>query len=188
MTDLSHPAIRRVIDVASRKGVALEVTVLARSNCTAEELAVTVGADLGQIVRSIVFVAPRADDRLLPILCLVSGRNRVDAGRLAAVTGEPEIRRATARETRELTGYSAGSVPPVGNGQGMRVVMDSDLGRYPVVWAAAGTHSAVFAVPPGALRALSNAVVAPISGEPALHMGRPAAIDAGLHYGSGSAA
>ncbi len=45
----------------------------------------------------------------------------------------------------------------------MRVIMDPDLGRFPVVWAAAGTATAVFPVPPETLRSLSNATVAPIT-------------------------
>ena len=40
--------------------------------------------------------------------------------------------------------------------------MDPELGRFPVVWAAAGTPTAVFPVPPGTLRILANATVAPI--------------------------
>ena len=43
--------------------------------------------------------------------------------------------------------------------------MDPDLGRFPVVWAAAGTPTAVFPVPPATLRMLSNAHVAPICEE-----------------------
>jgi hypothetical protein len=43
--------------------------------------------------------------------------------------------------------------------------MDPDLGRYQTVWAAAGTGTAVFPVPPGTLRSLANAVVAPIAEE-----------------------
>ena len=43
--------------------------------------------------------------------------------------------------------------------------MDPDLTRYQVVWAAAGTATAVFPVPPGTLRILSNAMVAPITEE-----------------------
>jgi hypothetical protein len=35
-----------------------------------------------------------------------------------------------------------------------------------VVWAAAGLPTAVFGVPPGTLRILSNAMVAPIAEEP----------------------
>ena len=94
---------------------------------------------IGQIVKSLVFVAPDDDGALDPILCLVSGPNRVDLARLAAVTGEKDVRRATAREANELTGFSIGGIPPIGHSQPIRVVMDPDLGRYPVVWAAAGT-------------------------------------------------
>ena len=41
--------------------------------------------------------------------------------------------------------------------------MDPDLWRYPVVWAAARLQTAVFPVPPGTLRVLANATVAPIA-------------------------
>ena len=92
-----------------------------------------VGAELGQIVKSLVFVAPGDDGTtdLEPILCLVSGPNRVDLARLAAVTGENDVRRATAREANELTGFVIGGIPPIGHSRPLRVVMDPDLGRFP---------------------------------------------------------
>jgi len=124
VSDLSHPAIQRVVQAAARKGV-----------------------------------------KLAPIVCLVSGRNRVDLAQLAAVTGEAAIRRATAREARDLTGFSIGGIPPFGHGHDVRIVMDPDLCPYPVVWASAGTDAAIFPVPPGTLRILANALVAPIAEE-----------------------
>ena len=156
---------QRVIDAASRKGVTLDVHTFTESTHTAEDAAAAVGAALGQIVKSLVFVAPRTDGGLEPILCLVSGPNRVDVARLAAVTGEPDVRRATAVEARDLTGYTIGGIPPVGFSRTLRVVMDPDLGRFQVVWAAAGTATAVFPVAPATLRMLSNAHVAPICEE-----------------------
>ncbi len=56
--------------------------------------------------------------------------------------------------------------------------MDPDLGRYPVVWAAAGTPTAVFPVSPATLRTLANATVAPMAEErppstPALESSSP---------------
>ncbi|GIW20677.1 MAG: prolyl-tRNA editing protein [Chloroflexota bacterium] len=161
----THPAIRRVLEAAARKGVSLDIRTFEQSTHTAAEAAAAVGADLGQIVKSLVFVAPSDDGGLEPILCLVSGRNRVDLARLAAVTGEPDIRRATAKEANDLTGFVIGGIPPFGHPKPIRVIMDPDLGRYPVVWAAAGTPSAVFPVPPASLRLLANAVVAPITEE-----------------------
>jgi prolyl-tRNA editing enzyme YbaK/EbsC (Cys-tRNA(Pro) deacylase) len=164
--DTPIPApIQRVVDAAARKGVSLEIRVFAESTHTAEEAAAAVGAELGQIVKSLVFVAPGAEESLEPIVCLVSGPNRVDLARLAAVTGEPEVRRATANEARELTGFVIGGIPPFGHPGALRVVMDPDLGRFPVVWAAAGTPTAVFPVPPATLRMLANAHVAPICEE-----------------------
>jgi prolyl-tRNA editing enzyme YbaK/EbsC (Cys-tRNA(Pro) deacylase) len=157
-----HPAIQRVLDAAARKGVTLEVTTFSESTHTAAEAAAAVGADLGQIVKSLVFVIP-SDDGPEPLLCLVSGPNRVDLARLAAVTGESELRRASAREAHDLTGFTIGGIPPIGHLRPTRVIMDPDLGRYPVVWAAAGLPTAVFPVPPGTLRVLANATVAPIA-------------------------
>jgi len=85
----------------------------------------------------------------------------------AAQERAPDIRRATAREVHDLTGFAIGGVPPIGLRNPARVIMDPDLGRYPVVWAAAGLPTAVFGVPPGTLRILSNATVVPIAEEAA---------------------
>ena len=157
--------VQRVRDAAARKGVTLEIRVFDESTHTAADAAATVDAELGQIVKSLVFVAPGPDGTLEPVICLVSGPNRVDLARLAAVTGDQDIRRATAREAQELTGFVIGGIPPFGHTRAVRTIMDPDLGRFQVVWAAAGTPTAVFPVPPATLRILSNATVAPITEE-----------------------
>jgi len=156
-------AHQRVLDAAARKGVTLEIVSFPEGTHTAADAATAVGAELGQIVKSLVFVAPDDAGGLVPYVVLTSGANRVDIGRLAAVVGESGIRRATAREANALTGFPIGGIPPIGHQRPIRVVMDPDLGRYQVVWAAAGTPTAVFAVPPGTLRSLANATVAPIA-------------------------
>lgn len=163
VTDLSHPAVQRVVEVASRKGVALDIRLMPDSTRTAEDAAAALDADLGQIVKSLVFVAPRPDGRLAPIVCLVSGRNLVDLRLLAAVTGEVALREAGAREVKDLTGYSMGAIPPFGHGRDVRVLMDQDLAQYEWIWAAAGTDAAFLRVAPGTLRMLANAIVAPMA-------------------------
>jgi prolyl-tRNA editing enzyme YbaK/EbsC (Cys-tRNA(Pro) deacylase) len=155
-----------VLDAAARKGVTLEVTVFPDSTHTAHEAARAVDAELAQIVKSLVFVSTRDDGELEPIVCLVSGADRVDLERLAAVIGRRDIRRATAREADELTGFSIGGIPPFGHTQRARVIMDPELGRYEIVWAAAGLPTAVFPVSPGTLRMLADAHVAPIAEGP----------------------
>lgn len=159
-----HPAVQRVVEAAARKGVSLDIHLFPAGTHTAEDAARAVGAEIGQIVKSLVFVVPD-EGRLRPVLCLVSGPNRVDLGRLAAVLTEPDVRRATAAEAKDLTGYTIGGIPPIGHGPDLRVVMDPDLGRFATVWAAAGTDTAVFPVPPRTLLMLANAHVAPICEE-----------------------
>ncbi len=160
---VDHPAVKRVVEAAARKGVAIEVRAFDESTHTAEEAAAAVGAELGQIVKSLVFVTPEADGSLTPIVCLVSGPNRVDLERLATVVGRRDVRRATAREAHDLTGFAIGGIPPFGHDRRIRVVMDPDLGRFETVWAAAGLSTIVFPVAPATLRMLSDAHVVPVA-------------------------
>ena len=163
---LEHAAVQRVLEAAARKGVTLEVTVFADSTHTASDAARALGADIGQIVKSLVFVTSREDASLEPVVCLVSGADRVDLERLAAVIGRRDIRRSSAREADELTGFTIGGIPPFGHSQRARVIMDPELTRYPTVWAAAGLPTAVFPVSPATLRMLADAHVAPIAEVP----------------------
>jgi prolyl-tRNA editing enzyme YbaK/EbsC (Cys-tRNA(Pro) deacylase) len=156
------PAVQRVIDAAARKGVQLEIHSFEHSTHTAADAAAAVGAEVGQIVKSLVFVAD-GPDGIKPCLVLASGANTVDLGLLASSLTEPTIRRATADEARELTGFTIGGIPPFGHATPIRTLMDPDLARFETVWAAAGTANAVFAVNPASLRVLTNAVVTPIA-------------------------
>jgi Cys-tRNA(Pro) deacylase len=165
-TALEHPAVQRVLDVAARKGVTLEVQTFPDSTHTAADAARVVNAEIGQIVKSLVFVSANEEGELEPLVCLVSGADRVDLARLAAVIGRRDVRRASAKEADELTGFTIGGIPPFGHRNRTRVIMDPDLGRYETVWAAAGLPTAVFPVSPAILRMLADAHVAPIAEEP----------------------
>ena len=155
-------SVQRVIDAAARKGVQLEVRTFERSTHTAAEAAAAVGAEVGQIVKRLVFVVEGASGSR-PLLVLASGSNTVDVELLATALTEPTIRRATADEARTMTGFSIGGIPPFGHSAPIRTLMDPDLGRFETIWAAAGAPNAVFAVAPATLRALANAIVMPVS-------------------------
>ena len=120
---------------------------------TAVDAARAVGCDVGQIVKSLVFVAGGK-----PVVALVSGANRLDKKRLAAVAGEPVVK-ADADTARTATGYAIGGVPPFGHTTDVPVFMDRELLEHRVVWAAAGRPDSVFEIEPERLRELSNAVV-----------------------------
>ena len=136
-----------------------------QSTHSAQEAADAIGVELGQIVKSLVFMAPSdpaiEDGDLEPVIALVRGTDRVDVGKLALVTGKPRMRRATAREASDATGYSIGGIPPFAHAVRLSVVMDPGLDGYEEVWAAAGSSNAVFAIAPQTLRMISDALVAP---------------------------
>jgi len=121
---------------------------------TAVDAARAVGCELGQIVKSLVFVAGGR-----PVVALVSGANRLDERRFANVAGEPVLK-ADAETVRTATGYAIGGVPPFGHATEIPVFMDRDLLRYEVVWGAAGRPDSVFEISPERLRELSSATVA----------------------------
>jgi len=121
---------------------------------TAADAARAVGCDVRQIVKSLVFVAAGR-----PVVALVSGANRLDEGRLAAVAGSP-VAKADAEVARTATGYSIGGVPPFGHASEIPVFMDRDLLGHDVVWAAAGRPDSVFEISPKCLREHSQAEVA----------------------------
>jgi Cys-tRNA(Pro) deacylase len=140
----------------------VEIIEFPESTRTAAEAARAVGSTVGQIVKSLVFVA---DDR--PVLVLASGANRVDLTKLARLAGAARVVKATADTTRAVTGFSIGGVPPVGHLTVLPVFLDETLLQHPVVYAAAGTPHAVFAIDPRALVRATGGVVGDLAEGPA---------------------
>jgi prolyl-tRNA editing enzyme YbaK/EbsC (Cys-tRNA(Pro) deacylase) len=129
-----HPTAGRVAESLAAAGLDVTVVEHASSSRTAEEAAATAGCELGQIVKSLVFV-----DDAGPVLVLCAGDRRVDAAGLG-------LHRAKADQVREATGFAIGGVPPLGHPQPLRTLMDASLRRFATVWCAAGTPNAVFEV------------------------------------------
>lgn len=151
-----HPNARRVADAAAAVGLDITVLEYPDGTRTADDAARAVGCDVGQIVKSLVFDAGGAI-----VLALTSGANRVDTAALASLVGVDRLGRADADRVRAATGYAIGGVPPfVPEGADVRVVMDADLLRHDVVWAAAGTPRHVFSVDPRRLLSATKADVA----------------------------
>jgi len=116
---------------------------------TAQDAAAAIGCEVGQICKSLVF---RVGDEAL--LVVTSGVNRVRTDRLRLLgTGEARFgaRKADAGFVRETTGFSIGGVPPFGHRRPIETIVDEDLLGYDVVWAAAGTPTAVFPIKPADL-------------------------------------
>jgi Cys-tRNA(Pro) deacylase len=154
-------AADRFARAAAAAGIALESQRFPEGTRTAEDAARAIGCDVAQIVKSLVFVADGA-----PVLVLVSGSNRLDPHRLADALGASEVRRATADEAREATGYAIGGVPPFGHARRLPVVVDRDLTDFSIVHAAAGLPDATFPITPADLIAASAGQVADVAERP----------------------
>lgn len=149
-----HRNVERVSAAAAEKGLHIEVRRFDTETRTAEDAALAVGCEVGQIVKSLVFMADQH-----PVLALVSGDHRLDPGRLAAAIGAGGVRRATGDEARAATGYAIGGVPPIGHTTPLPILMDRHLLAHPTVWAAAGLPDAVFEVDPRKLADATGARV-----------------------------
>jgi prolyl-tRNA editing enzyme YbaK/EbsC (Cys-tRNA(Pro) deacylase) len=129
-----------VQDALAQKGLSLNVVELPSSTRTAIEAAATIGCEVAQIVKSLVF---RTQVTNKPILILASGVNRVNEKAIEKEMDE-KISKADADFTREVTGFVIGGVPPVGHKQAIETFIDEDLLKFDDLWAAAGTPNAVF--------------------------------------------
>jgi len=132
-------SVNRFTAAAAERGLTIEVRRFPEGTKTAQDAARAVGCDVGQIVKSLVFVADGQ-----PFLALTAGSNRADVAKLAAILGVDHVRRADAEEARAATGYGIGGTPPFGHPKPLRVLVDRDLLGHDEVWAAAGTPDAVF--------------------------------------------
>ena len=134
-----HPNAERVVAALRAAGATGEVRELSDSARTAAEAATALGCPVGAIVKSLVFAADGA-----PLLVLTSGSHTVDTDRLADALDLATVTRADADLVRSATGFPIGGVAPVGHPAPLQTVVDTALGRYDVVWAAAGTPHAVY--------------------------------------------
>lgn len=149
---VTHPNVARVIDAGRRAGLAVAVRRFPAGTRTAEDAARAIGCAVGQIVKSLVFIADGE-----PVVALVSGSDRVDTQRLATAVGASEAARATGDEARAATGFAIGGIPPFGHARELGVVIDSGLLAHRVVWAAAGLPDAVFPADPSELATAARA-------------------------------
>ncbi len=117
------------------------VVELPASTHTAKEAANTLGCELAEIAKSLVFMT----ESKKPILVIASGVNRIDEGKLADFVGE-KISRASLEFVREKTGFVIGGVAPIAHKEKMLTFIDEDLLALKIVWAAAGTPRSVFSI------------------------------------------
>jgi prolyl-tRNA editing enzyme YbaK/EbsC (Cys-tRNA(Pro) deacylase) len=143
----THPkviAVQDALDAAGARtgeGQPSQVILLDDAVHTAAAAAEALCVAVGQIANSLVFDADGE-----PLLVLTSGAHRVDTAKVAAGLGLAKLKRATPEFVREHTGQPIGGVAPVGHPKPVRTLVDTDLARFDVIWAAGGVPQAVFPI------------------------------------------
>ncbi|MBL8334757.1 MAG: YbaK/EbsC family protein [Rubrivivax sp.] len=142
LAERGHPHEPRWLEVAAR---------------TSQEAADALGVQVGQIAKSVIF-RRKADEAA--VLVVTSGDRRVDEKRVAAITGP--LGRADADFVKARTGFSIGGVSPLAHLLPPVTLIDRELFRFALIWAAAGHPNGVFALSPAQLVALTGAPVADV--------------------------
>jgi prolyl-tRNA editing enzyme YbaK/EbsC (Cys-tRNA(Pro) deacylase) len=147
LRERGHPHAPRWLEVPAR---------------TSQEAADALGVAVGQIAKSVIFRRV-ADDRA--VLVVASGDRRVDEAKVAAHFGP--LARADAEFVKARTGFSIGGVAPLAHTGPLLMLIDRDLLRFELLWAAAGHPNGVFALAPADLQRLTGAPVEDVVQVPA---------------------
>ena len=143
LSELGHPHAPRMLDDAAR---------------TAQQAADALGVALGQIAKSIIF-RRKSDDAA--VLVVTSGDLRVDEKKVQAIVCADggKLGRADADFVKDKSGFSIGGVSPLAHATPPVTLIDRELFRFDVIWAAAGHPHGVFPLSPDDLVRLTGAPV-----------------------------
>lgn len=148
----------RVRTYLESHGLAEGLFEFTQSTKTAQEAADAMGCELGQIVKSLVFVVGEA-----PVVALVAGDRRGDPDAIGALLGGGTVRFADAETVRAATGYAIGGVSPFDLPADLPLLADSSLSRYDIVYPAAGTPTSMVRMHLAELLELSGARIADVA-------------------------
>ena len=160
-TSPAHPRVATVARLLEEAGAPGEVRVLPTEVRTAAAAAAALGVPVGAIVNSLVFEAAGS-----PVLILTSGAHRVDESKVATLLGVPALTPAPADVVRRHTGQVIGGVAPIGHPEPIGTLVDVELARYEVVWAAAGHPASVFSTTYEELLRLTGGTAAEVGDGP----------------------
>jgi prolyl-tRNA editing enzyme YbaK/EbsC (Cys-tRNA(Pro) deacylase) len=150
---LERAPVKRVSDALANNKMG-KVHVLSETARTAQDAAIALNIEVGQIASSLIFKLPDGS----PILIITSGRHRVNTDLVATTLGVTHLDRADANYVKELSGFSVGGVSPIGWITTINhIYIDEALNDYELIWAAAGHPHAVFPTTFDELKRVTNA-------------------------------
>ncbi|QDR83106.1 YbaK/EbsC family protein [Sporomusa termitida] len=155
MSGILGKSAARIQTELNKYGLELKVVTMQDSTRTCIEAANTIGCEVGQIVKSMIF---RGKTSGQPVLIVASGNNRINEKKMKEYLGET-VSRPDANYVQEITGFAIGGIPPVGHVNQLTCFIDADLFHYSEVWAAAGTPFDVFCLTPQQLLTITQGKV-----------------------------
>ncbi len=141
MEELTPAHVKQALEAANLN---ISIQYFEASTATSQQAADRIGCALGQIVKSLVFIA---DEQ--PLVVLASGDQRVDERKLAAHfnVSRKKIKVAKPEQCVAITGFAPGSVPPIGHRTAdLPILIEDSLQRFNQLYAAAGAFNAIFPI------------------------------------------
>jgi prolyl-tRNA editing enzyme YbaK/EbsC (Cys-tRNA(Pro) deacylase) len=138
--------VERVSNFVKDQCLRIELKVLEPESTRTTKLAAqSLGCSIGEIAKTIGFILPNTNR---PVLVVLSGQYRVSLDKLSGAlkVRTSDVRKMSAEETKDHTGYSIGGVPPFPHYDGVTVLADKSLLQFGSLWAAAGAPNAVMKI------------------------------------------
>tara|TARA_Y100000996_G_C22160014_1_gene494160 strand:+ start:90 stop:569 length:480 start_codon:yes stop_codon:yes gene_type:complete len=141
MTLLNKEPVQRVERLLKEFDPNQNVIVLNTSARTASEAALSLGCEVGAIVKSLLF---RTENFF--ILCLIAGDKKASLNKIKKIFNIKDASMASADEVKNITGYTIGGVSPIGHLNKLEIFIDNSLERFNELFAAAGHPNCVFKI------------------------------------------
>ena len=149
-----HTMTKKFSEILKQKNLDSQVIVFSESTRTAADAAATLKCNIAQIAKSLIF----KNSENQAVLVITSGINRVDTNKIEKILNT-KIFKADADFVKEKTTYTIGGVPPFAFPIPIITIIDEDLLKLPLIWAAAGTSNSVFSLSPKNLVEITQAPV-----------------------------
>ena len=141
MSLLDKEPVKRVEKLIKEFDQAQKVIILDTSARTALEAASSLGCEIGAIVKSLLFKTENSFT-----LCLVAGDKKASLNKIKKTLNIKDVSMASADDVKNITGYTIGSVSPIGHLNKVDIFIDNSLERFTSLFAAAGHPNCVFEI------------------------------------------
>ena len=158
MTLLDKEGVKRVEKSLKEFDPKQNVIVLKSSARTALEAASSLDCEVGAIVKSLLFKTENTFT-----LCLVAGDKKASLNKIKKELNIKDASMATAKEVKDITGFTIGGVSPIGHSNKINILIDNSLKRFNFLFAAAGHPNCVFKTNFNDLQKITNGSIKEIT-------------------------